>query len=199
MIACGLPDSHSVVGAGPIPWVCGGASRLDNVGSLATECSHARPHRPNRPDPWPGALQKQDWRVAKEARRHWQEAQVTSSVPEGGRSGASRSAGSLGEPARGYAVPMYPDNGILATVPGQFVAQASQGLPDAGTATEQEVSATVDADWAGVVTITYRRQLARHRKHSHWYWIAVRADPIAAEAPPSTTRAAAAPASTEPR
>jgi hypothetical protein len=71
---------------------------------------------------------------------------------------------------------MYPDNGILARVPGQYVGQGSNGLPDPETATDQELTATVDAGWAGVVTITYRRQLAKHRKHSHWYWRAVRAE-----------------------
>lgn len=70
----------------------------------------------------------------------------------------------------------YADNGILANVPGQFVSQGSEGLPDPETATVEVQTAVVDADWAGRVTITYRRQLARHRKHSHWYWRAVRAD-----------------------
>jgi hypothetical protein len=70
---------------------------------------------------------------------------------------------------------MYPDNGILAKVPGQLVADGSKGLPDAESATADTMSAEIDADWAGRVRITYRRQLARHRKHSHWYWQAVRA------------------------
>jgi hypothetical protein len=38
------------------------------------------------------------------------------------------------------------------------------------------MSADIDADYSGRVRITYRRQLARHRKHSHWFWRAVRAD-----------------------
>jgi hypothetical protein len=83
---------------------------------------------------------------------------------------------------------MTPDNGILATVPGQFVAEGSQGLPDPATAAVDELTATIDADWAGWVRITYRRQLARHRKHSHWYWHAVRADATSSvcPAPPTT-------------
>jgi hypothetical protein len=77
---------------------------------------------------------------------------------------------------------MYPDNGILATVPGQYVSEGANALPDPETAADEEVTATIDADWAGVVKITYRRQLARHRKHSHWYWRAVRADPVGGDA-----------------
>ena len=73
---------------------------------------------------------------------------------------------------------MYPDNGCLAGVPGEFVSQGSKGLPDPETSTEQEISATVDADWAGLARVTYRRKLVRHRKHSHWYWRAIRADHI---------------------
>lgn len=67
-------------------------------------------------------------------------------------------------------------NGILARVPGEFVSLGSTSLPDPETATDQELTVTVDADWAGVVRITYRRHLVKHRKHSHWYWRAVRAD-----------------------
>ncbi len=79
---------------------------------------------------------------------------------------------------------MYRDNGILAAVPGQCVSQGSKGLPDPETSNEQELTAVVDAEWAGVVRITYRRQFVKHRKHSHWYWQAVRAD---CSSPPSTS------------
>jgi hypothetical protein len=72
----------------------------------------------------------------------------------------------------------YPDNGIMASVPGQFIARGSQQLPDPETATEAEMSVTLEADFVGRVRITYRRQLARHRKHSHWYWAAVRAETL---------------------
>jgi hypothetical protein len=73
----------------------------------------------------------------------------------------------------------YADNGILAKVPGEFIAMASKGLPDPETATEGTLSAEIDASWAGRVRLTYVRQLVRHRKHSHWYWLAVRADAAA--------------------
>jgi hypothetical protein len=69
-----------------------------------------------------------------------------------------------------------PDNGILSTVPGEFVAQGSKGLPEPATAMAELRTATLDAAHAGRVTITYERALAKHGKSRHWYWRAVRAD-----------------------
>jgi hypothetical protein len=45
----------------------------------------------------------------------------------------------------------YPDHGIVASMPGQFIAQGSQQLPDPNTATEAKMIATLDADFAGRV------------------------------------------------
>ena len=70
----------------------------------------------------------------------------------------------------------YSDNGILAKVPGQFIGMASQGLPSPETATDTRMSATIDADWAGRVRITYERRNHRHGKSSCWTWAAIYAE-----------------------
>ncbi|MVW72118.1 hypothetical protein [Bordetella sp. 15P40C-2] len=69
------------------------------------------------------------------------------------------------------------DNGILARVPGQFVAQASHILPPPELADDGEHQAEIDAGHAGRVRIYYKRQRAKRGKHSHWFWVAVRAEP----------------------
>lgn len=68
------------------------------------------------------------------------------------------------------------DSGILAAVPGEFVAAGSLSLPDPSLALAEQRTATLDAAHAGRVTITYQRTLAKHGKSRHWYWRAVRAD-----------------------
>ena len=45
------------------------------------------------------------------------------------------------------------DNGILASVPGQYIAQAARCFPEPATSLRERVSAEIDADWAGVVRI----------------------------------------------
>ena len=70
---------------------------------------------------------------------------------------------------------MVPDNTTLAMVPGDAVASGSQMLPDAATATEETMMATVDAAHAGRVTITYQRKRYRHGKSVMWFWRAVSA------------------------
>lgn len=49
------------------------------------------------------------------------------------------------------------DNGILAHVPGQYVAQALQSLPPPATAEDRDYQVEIDAGHAGMVRITYRR------------------------------------------
>ena len=58
------------------------------------------------------------------------------------------------------------DNGILGKVPGQFIAAASKQLPPAETASDARHAVTIDADWAGVVSISFQRQKMRHRRSS---------------------------------
>lgn len=73
---------------------------------------------------------------------------------------------------------MHIDNGILAIVPGDCVANGIHLLPEADAATIEYLSCDLDAREAGRVRITYRRRCLRHRKLTHWYWHAVRADPL---------------------
>lgn len=70
------------------------------------------------------------------------------------------------------------DNGILAQVPGQFIAQASQTLPPAGTAEDRDYDVEIDAGHLGAVRITFRKQKLKCAKHSHWFWLAQRADRV---------------------
>jgi hypothetical protein len=69
------------------------------------------------------------------------------------------------------------DSGILARVPGQYIARASRSLPEPATSLAERVSAVIDAEWAGVVRIDYVRQRMRHGRSSHWAWVAIRAEP----------------------
>ena len=50
------------------------------------------------------------------------------------------------------------DNGIMARVPGEYIAQASKSLPDPACATEDEMRVEIDAGWVGRVRLTFKRQ-----------------------------------------
>lgn len=69
------------------------------------------------------------------------------------------------------------DANLLPTIPGEHVAGGAMSLPDPATATEDTMSATLDAEHAGRVTITYQRRKSRHGKSVHWAWVATHADP----------------------
>lgn len=69
-------------------------------------------------------------------------------------------------------------NGILAQVPGQFIAQASQTLPPAGTAEARDYPVEIEAGHLGAVRITFRKQKMKRAKHSHWFWLAQRAERV---------------------
>lgn len=72
------------------------------------------------------------------------------------------------------------DNGILARVPGQFIAQASKSLPDPACAIADEICVEVDAAWAGRVRLTFRKQrYSRPRgKISYVSWLCRHAEPV---------------------
>lgn len=70
------------------------------------------------------------------------------------------------------------DNGILEQVPGQYVAQAALTLPPATTAEDRDYPVEIDAGHAGLVRVIFRRQKARRAKHTHWFWLARRADAV---------------------
>jgi hypothetical protein len=68
------------------------------------------------------------------------------------------------------------DNGILTRVPSHFLAIASRQLPPPEGAGDEPQAVTIEADWAGLVRITFQRQKMRHHRNSHWAWVAIRAD-----------------------
>jgi len=70
------------------------------------------------------------------------------------------------------------DPGMLAAVPGQYIAQASRELPDASTATRSSESVVIDTTplWHGPVRIRYVRKRLRHGKWASWSWVAVHAE-----------------------
>jgi hypothetical protein len=74
----------------------------------------------------------------------------------------------------------HDDNGILARVPSQYIAQASKSLPDPACAVDDEMSVEIDAAWAGRVRLTFRkRRYSRPRgKTSYAAWLCHRAEPV---------------------
>lgn len=52
----------------------------------------------------------------------------------------------------------HADHGILARVPGRYIAQASKSLPDPACAVDDEVCVEIDAAQAGRVRLTFRKQ-----------------------------------------
>jgi hypothetical protein len=72
------------------------------------------------------------------------------------------------------------NNGILGRIPGEYIARASQALPDPAKATEARMSAEVDttAVWSGLVRITFERAAHKHNKHRWHSWVAVYAEKV---------------------
>ncbi|CAG9172984.1 hypothetical protein CURE108131_21135 [Cupriavidus respiraculi] len=81
--------------------------------------------------------------------------------------------------ASGTDAPAAPSlNGILAQVPGDYVAAASLTLapPTAAGPLHQEVE--VDAGHVGRVRLFFEQKVARRGRHSHRFWAAYRAEPV---------------------
>lgn len=68
------------------------------------------------------------------------------------------------------------NNGILAEVGGQYVSEAGKTLPAAATAEDRDYPVEIEAGHAGQVRIYFRRQKLKRAKHSHWFWLAQRAE-----------------------
>lgn len=79
------------------------------------------------------------------------------------------------------------DNGDLARVPSQCIAQASKTLPDPACAIDDEMCVEVDADWAGRVRLTFRRQryTLPRGKTSYFAWLCRHAEIVS---PPEPNR-----------
>ena len=75
-----------------------------------------------------------------------------------------------------FAAPSNADNGILASVPGQYIGTAVCQCPDARTATTDIHNINIDAGWVGRVVIVCKR--VRDRRFGRWFWTAVRAERV---------------------
>ncbi|MCE4556856.1 hypothetical protein [Pelomonas cellulosilytica] len=70
------------------------------------------------------------------------------------------------------------DNGILGRVPSQYVAQALNSLPAPACTVDDEIRVEVDADWAGRVCLTFKKQHYRRSraKTSYCSWLCTYAE-----------------------
>jgi hypothetical protein len=73
------------------------------------------------------------------------------------------------------------DSGVLARVPGQYIAQASKSLPDPACALDDEMSVEIDAERVGRVRLTFKKQrYSRPRgKVSYFSWLCRHAEHVA--------------------
>jgi len=71
---------------------------------------------------------------------------------------------------------MEDDNGILARVPGQNIADAIAMLPDPTTAEDRPYEVVIDADYAGTVRLFARRMY--NRRGRYWFWSTYRAEAV---------------------
>jgi hypothetical protein len=74
---------------------------------------------------------------------------------------------------------VFENNGILAQVPGEFIAAGTEQLPPPGPdQQEQPTRATVvqGVRDLGAVRITYELKSYRRGKSRAWHWAALRAD-----------------------
>lgn len=74
------------------------------------------------------------------------------------------------------AAPAPAANGILAQVPGHYVAAASGQLPPPRLDGPEHQEVEIDAGHVGRVQLFFERKTARRAKHSHQFWIAYRAE-----------------------
>lgn len=74
---------------------------------------------------------------------------------------------------------MSEENGILALVPGQFVAQALNALPEAARDTEPCRQAVIDVPGLGRVRFTCRRVVSRKGRAKTAFWAAQKAEQVA--------------------
>lgn len=73
------------------------------------------------------------------------------------------------------------DNGILARVPGEYIAKAGRSLPDAATAPDELMRVEIDAGWAGRVRLTFTKFRYRRPKAKSFYvfWNCKHAEAVA--------------------
>ncbi|MEC3768445.1 MULTISPECIES: hypothetical protein [Cupriavidus] len=91
--------------------------------------------------------------------------------------GNSKRAAGCHLPAATPGYPVAGANGILAQVQGHHVAAALQTLPRATAEAPNHHEVLVEAGHLGTVRLFIVKKLARHNRHSHYYWSAYRAEP----------------------
>lgn len=74
----------------------------------------------------------------------------------------------------------YPENGILALLPGDTVGGGSSELPPPGPdqAGQPEHQVVLFVPAVGAVRITYRLSSYRHGKSRYWHWVAEHAERV---------------------
>ncbi|AQV94738.1 hypothetical protein BJN34_12695 [Cupriavidus necator] len=68
-------------------------------------------------------------------------------------------------------------NGILGQVQGHYFAAGLQTLGPATHDSPSHHEVLVEAGLLGTVRLFIEKELARHNRHSHYYWSAYRAEP----------------------
>ena len=71
-------------------------------------------------------------------------------------------------------------NGILGRVQGNHIAAGLHTLGPATAAAPSHHEVLIDAGHLGTVRLFVEKKLARHNRHSHYYWSAYRAEPVKA-------------------
>ena len=73
------------------------------------------------------------------------------------------------------------ESGVLARVPGQYIAQASKVLPDPACALDDEMTVEIDAERVGRVRLTFRKQRYSRPlgKVSYFSWLCRHAENVA--------------------
>ena len=72
----------------------------------------------------------------------------------------------------------YESNGILAKVPGELIARASQTLPPPGAGKPAELQAEMDVPDIDRVRIRYRLKNSTRGKWTNWFWTAFFAEVV---------------------
>lgn len=70
------------------------------------------------------------------------------------------------------------DNGILARVPSEYVARASDLLPKPRADGPKEMTAEIDAAHVGRVRIRFVYYCHKNRKSMHEFWLACHAEAV---------------------
>lgn len=87
------------------------------------------------------------------------------------------SAGDAPAPASAQA------NGILSRLRGDQIANALALLPPASAAEPSHRDLEVRFEGWGLVRLLVEKRRARHRRHSHYFWAAYRAEPVKSDDP----------------